>query len=377
MQSNGNRAGQSNHLNASPDEIAALERRLAIRRRNLYELEEQKAKYGPDVPLHVINGIADQEEAIAKIEARLAELEGSTSAPQTSPRSFQPDQGWGVRVRVWWHSLPAAQQVAIVVALISLLGALASPVVNELAKALLAGPTPTNGAMLTPTLTPTSSPTGMPTTTTTLIPADALTLAPNDTIAYYDFNVASKNDTQCWRVRTMLDGVPLGTEVKPAPRKGRDGSGALEFKFTLPLAQSGVGGAQIDQMGEGPNCAKSVPMIPSTGQVELWVYLDAGASEGEGVTLKAEPFFAPINMTPSWLYGPAVDLKPNQWNRVCWDRSNSASRVGFGGDDWSGQLQAFGLEIKFADPAPTTPCIGIVYIDDVRLIGNAEGEACP
>lgn len=373
MQSSSNRAGHSNSY-TDPDEIDALKRQLTIHRRNLYTLQEQKAQYGDlDVPLRITNEIARQEEAIAKIDAQLAELEGSTSAPQTSPRSFQPDQGWVVRVRVWWHSLPAAQQVAIVVALISLLGALASPVV----KALWAGLTPTKGAMLTPTLTPTSSPTGMPTTTTTLIPADALAPALNDTIAYYDFNVASKNDTQCWRVRTMLDGVPLGTEVKPAPGKGRDGSGALEFEFTLPLAQSGVGGAQIDQMGEGPNCAKSVPMIPSTGQVELWVYLDAGASEGEGVTLKAEPFFALINVIPAWLYGPAVDLKPNQWNRVCWDRSNSPSGVGFGGDDWSGQLQAFGLEIKFADPTPTTPYIGIVYIDDVRLIGNAEGEACP
>jgi hypothetical protein len=376
VQSTSNRARHSNY-HTDQDEIAALKRRLTIHRRNLYELEEQKAKHGLDVPVHIINEIAEQKEAIAQIEARLAELEGSTSAPQTSPRSFRPDQGWFVRVRVWWHSLPAAQQVAIVVALISLLGVLASPVVNELATALLAGLTPTKGAMLTPTLTPTLSPIGMPATTTTLIPADALALALNDTIAYYDFNVASKNDTQCWRVRTMLDGVPLGTAVKPAPGKGRYGSGALEFKFTLLLAQSGVGGAQIDQMGEGPNCAKSVPMIPSTGQVELWVYLDAGASEGEGVTLQAEPFFAPINVIPAWLYGPAVGLKPNQWNRVCWDRSNSPSGVGFGGDDWSGQLQAFGLEIKFADPAPTTPYVGIVYIDDVRLIGNAEGEACP
>jgi hypothetical protein len=66
-----------------PEEIAALKRRLAVHRRNLYTLEEQKAKYGLDVPLRIINEIAEQEAAIAQIKARLGELERSAPAPQT------------------------------------------------------------------------------------------------------------------------------------------------------------------------------------------------------------------------------------------------------------------------------------------------------
>ncbi len=57
------------------EEIDALQCRLTIHRRNLYRLEEQKAKYGFDVPLRILNEIAEQEEAIAQIEARRAERE--------------------------------------------------------------------------------------------------------------------------------------------------------------------------------------------------------------------------------------------------------------------------------------------------------------
>jgi hypothetical protein len=130
MQSNGNRVGHSNHLNADPDEIAALERRLAIHRRNLYELEEQKARHGLNVPLRIINEIAEQEKAIAQIEARLTELSvsvaikvdhgitesnGTDGEPQDSQQLLMdsvPKKLW--LPRVWW--------VPIIVALIGLIG---------------------------------------------------------------------------------------------------------------------------------------------------------------------------------------------------------------------------------------------------------------
>lgn len=75
-----------------PDEIIALRRRLAIHRRNLYTLEEQKAKYGLDVPLRIINEIAEQEEAIAQIEVRLGELGQDTPTSQATPQASQPDK---------------------------------------------------------------------------------------------------------------------------------------------------------------------------------------------------------------------------------------------------------------------------------------------
>ncbi len=66
------------------DEVAALGRRLAIHQRNLDTLEEQKARYGIAVPLHIVNEIAEQEASIAQIKARLARLEGNAS---TSPQA--------------------------------------------------------------------------------------------------------------------------------------------------------------------------------------------------------------------------------------------------------------------------------------------------
>jgi hypothetical protein len=116
VQNNSNRAGHSNSY-TDPDEIDALKRQLTIYRRNLYKLEEQKAKYGLDVPLRIINEIAEQEKAIAQIEARLAVLSASVSIPkepssQKSPAASVSKKLW--LPRVWW--------VPIVVALIGLIG---------------------------------------------------------------------------------------------------------------------------------------------------------------------------------------------------------------------------------------------------------------
>jgi hypothetical protein len=69
---------------ADSDEVISLKRQLAIHQRNLRTLEEQKAKYGSlDVPLRIVNEIAEQEEAIARLQARLAQIEGT--APDASP----------------------------------------------------------------------------------------------------------------------------------------------------------------------------------------------------------------------------------------------------------------------------------------------------
>jgi hypothetical protein len=61
---------------ALPDEIPSLRRRLTQYRRNLYRLEEMRAKYGANVPLDILNGMEDAREQIAAIEARLDGLSG-------------------------------------------------------------------------------------------------------------------------------------------------------------------------------------------------------------------------------------------------------------------------------------------------------------
>ncbi len=43
-------------------------------RRNLFELQEQKAMYGLQVPLHIQNGIREMDQIIDQIEARLEEI---------------------------------------------------------------------------------------------------------------------------------------------------------------------------------------------------------------------------------------------------------------------------------------------------------------
>jgi ADP-ribose pyrophosphatase YjhB (NUDIX family) len=102
MQSDSNQAGHLDYLDPE-EEMAALKRRLAIHRRNLNALSEQKAQYGLDVPLRIINGIGEQEQAIANVQARLKELE--SLVPPTAPKpaetpSIQPvDQAAAVCYR--------------------------------------------------------------------------------------------------------------------------------------------------------------------------------------------------------------------------------------------------------------------------------------
>jgi hypothetical protein len=55
---------------------ASLQKQLPIHRRNLAVLEEQEAKYGINVPLHLINEIEDEQAEIARVQAQLQVAEG-------------------------------------------------------------------------------------------------------------------------------------------------------------------------------------------------------------------------------------------------------------------------------------------------------------
>lgn len=195
----------------------------------------------------------------------------------------------------------------------------------------------------------------------------------------YDFNVTSIADTQCWRVRTDTDGTLLGESIEPTLDREHDGRGSLLFRFKLPPPR-GVG-VQLDQLEGGSTCSRSLPMMPSAGQVRLWAYLDTGRGQTEPPTLAIEPFFAPINMKHRgggdlfWLHGIKTILQPNEWTYVCWDATNSPNSVGFGANDWrEGYLQAFGLEIKYNNSGLRTPYEGIVYIDDIQLLDEPENS---
>ncbi len=48
------------------EEIAHLETMISLHRKNLYTLEEMLAKYGSDQPLHLINSVTMEKEAIAR-----------------------------------------------------------------------------------------------------------------------------------------------------------------------------------------------------------------------------------------------------------------------------------------------------------------------
>ena len=51
-------------------EIIHLERMIELHKQNLYALEEMLAKYGTDKPLHLINSVTMEKEAIARYRSR-------------------------------------------------------------------------------------------------------------------------------------------------------------------------------------------------------------------------------------------------------------------------------------------------------------------
>lgn len=70
--------------------IESLKREMAQHRKNLDRLEEQKAKYGLNVPLDILNAIDQEKAEIARIEALLAGREVPASAPSPVAPSPSP-----------------------------------------------------------------------------------------------------------------------------------------------------------------------------------------------------------------------------------------------------------------------------------------------
>jgi LuxR family glucitol operon transcriptional activator len=65
-------------------EIIHLERMIELHRNNLYALEEMLAKYGADKPLHLINSVTMEKEAIARYSKQ---IEGVTSSHREQEKS--------------------------------------------------------------------------------------------------------------------------------------------------------------------------------------------------------------------------------------------------------------------------------------------------
>lgn len=67
---------------ASGGDVASLREQLRIHRRNLSELEKQRAQHGLDVPVHIIQGVEHEQTEIAKLEAQLRAAEGRLAGEQ-------------------------------------------------------------------------------------------------------------------------------------------------------------------------------------------------------------------------------------------------------------------------------------------------------
>lgn len=87
---------RSRGVPASGGEAASLRKQLQIHRRNLAELEKQRAQHGIDVPVHIIQGIEHEHAEIANLEAQLGMAEGWLAGEQeqllrTLSRAFCDD----------------------------------------------------------------------------------------------------------------------------------------------------------------------------------------------------------------------------------------------------------------------------------------------
>ena len=65
-------------------EIIHLERMIELHRQNLYALEEMLAKYGTDKPLHLLNSVTMEKEAIARYSKQ---IEGVTASNKEREKS--------------------------------------------------------------------------------------------------------------------------------------------------------------------------------------------------------------------------------------------------------------------------------------------------
>lgn len=73
---------RSRSIPDSGGDAASLQKQLQIHRRNLAELEKQRAQHGMDVPVHIIQGIEHEQAEIAKLEAQLRAAEGWLAGEQ-------------------------------------------------------------------------------------------------------------------------------------------------------------------------------------------------------------------------------------------------------------------------------------------------------
>jgi hypothetical protein len=66
------------------EEVTHLERMISLHKKNLYILEEMLAKYGADQPLHLINSVTMEREAIARYSKQ---IDGLTSSSRELEKS--------------------------------------------------------------------------------------------------------------------------------------------------------------------------------------------------------------------------------------------------------------------------------------------------
>ena len=66
------------------EEITHLERMISLHKKNLYILEEMLATYGADQPLHLVNSVTMEKEAIARYGKQIESLTGDTKRAEKS-----------------------------------------------------------------------------------------------------------------------------------------------------------------------------------------------------------------------------------------------------------------------------------------------------
>ena len=70
------------------EEVTHLERMIDLHKKNLYALEEMLAKYGPDQPLHLINSLTMEREAIVRYTRQVEGLTSTHKELRANPLSL-------------------------------------------------------------------------------------------------------------------------------------------------------------------------------------------------------------------------------------------------------------------------------------------------
>ena len=66
------------------EEVTHLERMISLHKKNLYILEEMLATYGTDQPLHLVNSVTMEKEAIARYSKQIDGLTASSKEIEKS-----------------------------------------------------------------------------------------------------------------------------------------------------------------------------------------------------------------------------------------------------------------------------------------------------